>query len=75
MMHGTSLQRLNLPLPQEKNGSWLPSYSPLSARAWKLEEWVEGLKLDPQKVRKNAFLSCRTRPLAAARGLVRSCEG
>src|ERR1044072_2794191 len=48
---------------------------PWCARAWKLEEWVEGLKLDLQKVRKNAFLSCRTRPLAAARGLVRSCEG
>src|ERR1044072_8425961 len=75
MMHETSLQRPNLLLPQAKMVLGCLPTLPWCARAWKFSVWVEGLKLDPQKVRKNAFLSCRTRPLAAARGLVRSCEG
>ena len=40
-----------------------------------LQAPTEFLKLDAQKLKKNEFLSCHLRPLAAAGVMARSCEG
>src|ERR1044072_3637057 len=66
MMQGTGLQRPNLPLPQARNGPWLPSFSPLCARARENDEWVE----DPFKMGEIAFLSA---VVTAVRSMARSC--
>src|ERR1044072_6157157 len=55
MMHGTSLQRPNLLLPQAKMVLGCLPTLPWCARAWNFSVWVEGLKLDSEKVRKNMF--------------------
>src|ERR1044072_8321883 len=55
MMHGTSLQRLNLLLPQARMVLGCPLSLPWCARSWKFRVWVEGNEVGSEKLRKNAF--------------------
>ena len=66
MMHGTSLQRPNLLLPQAKMVlDCLPTL-PWCARAWKFSVWVEGLKLDPKNLIKKRIYTVSDAPGARA---------
>src|ERR1044072_3371531 len=58
MMHGTSLQRLNLLLPQARMVLGCPLSLPWCARAWKFRVWVEGNEVGSPFHQKNALLCC-----------------